>query len=88
VWLSNDQMQPAAFTQCSVMSALGQKRTSALQKVMSALPPKADMCIATAYVRYANSGALAVLRLTINSNFVGCSIGNSAGFAPFRIRAT
>ena len=32
--------------------------------------------------------ALAVLRLTTNSNFVGCSIGNSAGFAPFRIRAT
>ena len=26
------------------MSALGQKQTFALQKVMSALPPKADMC--------------------------------------------
>jgi hypothetical protein len=26
------------------MSALGQKRTFAVQKVMSALPPKADMC--------------------------------------------
>ena len=26
------------------MSALGQKQTCALQKVMSALPPKADMC--------------------------------------------
>ena len=32
--------------------------------------------------------ALAVLRLTTNSNLVGCSIGSSAGFAPFRIRAT
>ena len=29
------------------MSALGQKQTCALQKVMSALPPKADMCGAT-----------------------------------------
>ena len=28
------------------MSALGQKQTFALQKVMSALPPKADMCSA------------------------------------------
>ena len=26
------------------MSALGQKQTFALQNVMSALPPKADMC--------------------------------------------
>ena len=29
------------------MSALGHKRTFALQNVMSALPPKADMCSAT-----------------------------------------
>ena len=29
------------------MSALGHKRTFAAQKVMSALPPKADMCGAT-----------------------------------------
>jgi hypothetical protein len=27
----------------------------------------------------------AVLRLMINSNFVGCSTGMSAGFAPFKI---
>src|SRR5262245_26034081 len=32
------------------MSALGQKRTCALQNVMSALPPKADMCSAHAHV--------------------------------------
>ena len=31
--------------------ALGQKRTCAAQKVMSALPPKADMCSATRDVR-------------------------------------
>ena len=34
------------------MPALGQKRTFALQNVMSALPPKADMCGATAHVRF------------------------------------
>jgi hypothetical protein len=34
------------------MSALGQKQTFASQKVMSALPPKADMCAATGDVRY------------------------------------
>jgi hypothetical protein len=28
---------------------------------------------------------LAVLRLTTNSNFVGCSTANSTGFATFRI---
>ena len=32
------------------MSALGQKQTCAVQKVMSALPPKADMCSALAHV--------------------------------------
>jgi hypothetical protein len=34
------------------MSALGQKRTFAVQKVMSALPPKADMCGAASDVRF------------------------------------
>ena len=34
------------------MSALGQKRTFAVQKGMSALPPKADMCSALAHVRF------------------------------------
>src|SRR5262245_48499223 len=32
--------------------------------------------------------ALAVLRLTTSSNFVGCSTGRSPGFAPFRILST
>src|SRR5262245_9138889 len=34
------------------VSALGQKRTFAPQKVMSALPPKADMCDANRDVRF------------------------------------
>jgi hypothetical protein len=35
-----------------VMSALGHKRTFAVQNGMSALPPKADVCGATRNVRY------------------------------------
>src|SRR5215208_6055741 len=31
---------------------------------------------------------LAAFKLTINSNFVGCSTGRSAGLAPFRILST
>src|SRR5215475_9435751 len=69
------------------------------QKAVSALPPKADMCGALAYsitssaakrmpVGMVKPSAFAGLGLTTNSNFVGCSIGKSAGFAPFRIRAT
>ena len=34
------------------MSQLGQKRTFAMQEVMSALPPKAEMCGALAHVRF------------------------------------
>ena len=34
------------------MSALGQKRTCAVQNNMSALPPKADMCSALGDVRF------------------------------------
>ena len=34
------------------MSASGHKRTFAVQNSMSALPPKADMCGALAYVRF------------------------------------
>jgi hypothetical protein len=32
--------------------------------------------------------AFAVFRLMTNSNFVGCSMGRSAGLAPFRILST
>src|SRR5262249_32104573 len=32
--------------------------------------------------------AFAVLRLITSSNFVGCSMGRSAGLAPFRILST
>ena len=42
------------------MSALGQKRTCAVQNVMSALPPKADMCGATRDVRFVPKADIAI----------------------------
>ena len=46
------------------MSALGQKQTFALQYLMSALPPKADMCIALAHVRYVPEADIATHSIT------------------------
>ena len=46
----------------SVMSALGHKRTFAVQKRMSALPPKADMCSALVHVRFVPKADIAVTR--------------------------
>jgi len=42
------------------MSAFGQKATCAPQKVMSALPPKADMCGALAHVCFGPIADIAV----------------------------
>jgi hypothetical protein len=39
-----------------MMSALGQKQTFAVQKGMSALPPKADICSATRDVCFGPEG--------------------------------
>ena len=53
------------------MSALGHKRTFAVQNGMSALPPKADMCSALPYVRFvpiADIGQVSLfLRLWVKS---------------------
>src|SRR5262249_49831963 len=43
------------------LSALGHKRTFAAQKVMSALPPKADICSALAHVCFGPKADRAVL---------------------------
>ena len=48
--MKSQQLPGAAAGYC--MSALGQKRTFALQQVISALPPIADMCGATRDVRF------------------------------------
>ena len=49
------------------MSALGQKRTCAVQQGMSALPPKADMC--SALVR---NGLHELNKTTRRSRFLAC----------------
>ena len=53
------------------MSALGQKRTYAVQKSMSALSPKADMCSALADVCFGPIADIKPLRLF---NYIGNSI--------------
>src|SRR5262249_35480027 len=49
------------------MSALGQKRTYALQKAMSALPPKAGICGALAHVRLGPKADIEWLHSIISS---------------------
>jgi hypothetical protein len=44
--------------------------------------------IASSVFGMAMPNALAVLRLTTNSNLVGCTTGRSAGFSPLRMRPT
>jgi hypothetical protein len=56
--ISIDRLKPVG------MSALGQKRTFAPQKVMSALPPKADMCCATRNVRFVPMADIANYSIT------------------------
>ena len=51
--VKSQQLPGAAAGYC--MSALGHKRTFAVQNAMSALPPKADMCSALADVRFGMS---------------------------------
>ena len=55
-------------------ASLGHKQTLALQKVMSASPPKADMCSAPGYVRFgpiADMGHINSRRLRGNTaNFI------------------
>ena len=51
------------------MSALGQKQTYAAQKVMSALPPKADMCGATRDVPYVPK---ANVRTSVCGSLINC----------------
>ena len=68
--MKSQQLPGAAAGYC--MSALGQKRTFALQQVISALPPIADMCGATRDVRFvpiADISSLVMDRLLRRSHF-------------------
>jgi hypothetical protein len=75
------------------MSALGQKQTYEVHKVMSALPPKADMCSATSDVCF---GPIADIRPfmfrydDVIGYYDGGSIGRAQAFSvlltPARLR--
>jgi hypothetical protein len=67
------------------MSALGQKQTSASQKVMSALPPKADMCGATRDVRFGPIAGMAAPSITSSArNRNASEIFNPIALAALR----
>ena len=72
------------------LSALGQKQTFAVQKSVSALLPKADMCGALIHVRFVPIAdiSFAVFKLTTRSNLVACSTPRSPALALFNIRFT
>jgi hypothetical protein len=87
---------PHIFTRNSPVQPKEILITSAIRLLQQNLP-QPDSCTAansvsvhstTSLARATSMGgisrpsALAVLRLMISSNFVGCSIGRSAGFAP------
>ena len=57
------------------MCPLGHKRTFAVQRLMSALPPKADMCSATRDVRYGQKRTLALQQAHFTSS--AAALGSS-----------
>jgi hypothetical protein len=72
----------------NAMSALGQKQTSRLVRVMSALPPKADIAECRRYVRFVpkadSCSAAAVANRTIGAPNIGhaptcCGCSNIVG---------
>src|SRR5262249_4251046 len=65
----------------TLMSALGQKRTSPHHSIVSS----ARVSTAGGMMR---PNALAVLRLITSSYLVGACTGRSAGFSPLRMRST
>jgi hypothetical protein len=69
---------------CLAKSALCQEETHALQQTcLQSITLSARRWNDAGIVR---PNALAVQTLITNSNFVGCDIGKSPGFEPFRIR--
>ena len=53
------------------LSALGQKQTFALQKAITALPPKTDMCSATQHVRFVPEADIGANCVLLFDDFVG-----------------
>src|SRR5262249_49298218 len=88
--------QKQTVRKVQLMSALPPKADIGTQSVNVRFVPKADIqsysIIWSARIwndpGIVRPNALAVLRLSTNSNFVGCSTGISAGLAPCRILIT
>ena len=67
------------------MSALGQKQTFAAHKGMSALPPKADICSARAYVRFGPQADIALAHsITSSARAIRGGIAVFPAFASAR----
>jgi hypothetical protein len=66
------------------MSALGQKRTFAVQNGMSALPLKADMCGATRHVRFV---PIADTVPTLLDNLIGALLERQGHIEAERLRS-
>ena len=94
--------QKRTLTHLVQMSALPPKADIGTQSWNVRFVPKADKVHCSKIVRYSitssaraisdcgtvSPSAFAVLRLIINSYFVGACTGRSAGFSPLRIRST
>ena len=83
------------------MSAFASSSGHTSARAFSSFVPKADPCTAPNQFysiswsarrrkdsEIVSPSALAVLRLMISSNFVGCWMGRSEGLAPFKILST
>ena len=77
----------AQSAQLGPVSALGHKRTFAVQNVMSALPPTADICSVQAHVRF-----VPIADITLHHSITASAVVNSDGgmvrpsvFAVFRL---
>jgi hypothetical protein len=73
----------------AIEAVTGQFRTHAPQQTTAKLLYSITWSARTSTVPgMVRPSAFAVLRLMTSSNLVGCSIGSSAGLAPFRILST
>ena len=79
----------SAFANCG--RAVAHVRDSYVPQKVTSAPQRWERYSITSSARASSMGgmvmpsALAVLRFITSSNFVGCSMGRSAGFAPFRM---
>ena len=93
---SNGMQDRSIMLLSSIDSRQYQDKDLSLRSIYSRLPPRASCLfyLITLSARASTFGGivrpicLAAFRLMMNSNFVGCSTGRSAGLAPLRILST